>query len=330
MKRLVAFLVFVVIAGVAALLLTTFPANRETIFPGYMEADLVLVGSEQGGRIETLSVLEGDSVEKAAPIFTLESTEQEAEVAAARARVTEAEARLADAKQQMQRPSEIDVLEASLSQAKAMLVQSNLNLDRTRTLFDKNWVSKAQLDEATAQHDRNEAAVAEAERRITAAKLPNRSDLIDAAAAAVETARHSLEQAEKGLAKRKVFAPAPGTIEELYFRPGEVVNSGQAVVALLPPGNLKVQFFVAEPVRASLHTGQVVKVTCDGCRAELTAKISFIAREAEFTPPVILSQEQRQKLVFLVEARPSGEAARLTAGQPVTVSLGPAPQLVQR
>ena len=330
MKRLVAFLVFVVIAGVAALLLTTFPANRETIFPGYMEADLVLVGSEQGGRIETLSVLEGDSVEKAAPIFTLESTEQEAEVAAARARVTEAEARLADAKQQMQRPSEIDVLEASLSQAKAMLVQSNLNLDRTRTLFDKNWVSKAQLDEATAQHDRNEAAVAEAERRITAAKLPNRSDLIDAAAAAVETARHSLEQAEKGLAKRKVFAPAPGTVEEVYFRPGEVVNSGQAVVALLPPGNLKVRFFVAEPVRASLHTGQVVKVTCDGCRAELTAKISFIAREAEFTPPVIFSQEQRQKLVFLVEARPSGEAARLTAGQPVTVSLGPAPQLVQR
>ena len=119
------------------MLLTTFPANRETIFPGYMEADLVLVGSEQGGRVETLSVQEGDSVEKGAPIFTLESTEQEAEVAAARARVTEAEARLADARQQMQRPSEIEVLEASLAQAKAMLVQSNLNLARTQTLFDK-------------------------------------------------------------------------------------------------------------------------------------------------------------------------------------------------
>ena len=87
MKRLIAFLVFVVIAGVVALLLTTFPANRETIFPGYMEADLVLVGSEQGGRVETLSVEEGDSVEKDAPIFTLESTEQIAEVAAAKARV---------------------------------------------------------------------------------------------------------------------------------------------------------------------------------------------------------------------------------------------------
>jgi HlyD family secretion protein len=330
MKRLIALLVVVVSVGVVALLLTTFPANREAIFPGYMEADLVLVGSEQGGRVQTLSVEEGDSIEKGAPIFTLESTEQEAEVAAAEARVTEAEARLADAKQQMQRPGEIDVLEAALAQAKAMLVQSNLTLDRTRTLFDKHWVSQAQLDDAIAQHDRNQAAVAEAEKRIAAAKLPNRSDLIDAAAASVEMSRHSLDQAEKALAKRKVFAPAAGTVEEVYFRPGEVVKEGQAVVALLPPGNLKVRFFVAEPIRATLHTGQIVKVTCDGCQGELTATISFIAREAEFTPPVIFSQEQRQKLVFLVEARPSANAARLTAGQPVTVSLGPGPQLVQR
>ena len=303
------------------------PTNE---FPGYMEAHLVLIGSEQAGRVETLSVEEGDRVEKDAPIFTLESTEQEAEVAAAKARVAEAEARLADAKQHMQRPGEIDVLEAALAQAKAMLVQSNLTLDRTQKLFDKHWVSQAQLDDAQAQHDRNEAAVAEAEKRIAAAKLPNRSDLIDAAAASVETSRHSLEQAEKALAKRKVFAPAAGTIEEVYFRPGEVVNAGQAVVALLPPGNLKVRFFVQEPVRAALHLDQTVSVTCDGCKGELTAKISFIARDAEFTPPVIFSREQREKLVFLVEARPMEATANLTAGQPVTVSLAGEPRVVQR
>ncbi len=330
MKRLIVVLIVGVVAGIAALLFTTYPANLEIIFPGYMEADLVLLGSEQGGRVETLSVQEGDSVEQGAPIFTLESTEQVAEVAAARTRVTEAEARLADAKQQMQRPGEIEVLSASLAQAKAMLQMSTLTLERNQKLFDKHWIAQAQLDDAVAQHDRNQAAVAEAERRIEAAKLPNRSDLIDAAAASVETARHSLEQAEKGFAKRQVFAPASGTVEEVYFRPGEVVKEGQAVIALLPPGNLKVRFFVAEPVRATLHAGQTVKITCDGCHGELSATISFIAREAEFTPPVIFSQEQRQKLVFLVEARPSIEAARLTAGQPVTVSLGPGPQLVQR
>jgi HlyD family secretion protein len=230
---------------------------------------------------------------------------------------------LADAKAQMQRPGEIEVLEASLNQAKAMLQQATTNLERTQKLFDKRWVSQAQLDDAVAQHDRNEAAVAEAEKRISAAKLVGRSDVIAAAEASAEEARHSLDEAEKNLAKRTVASQEDGTIEEVYFRPGEVVNAGQAVVALLPPRNLKVRFFVPEPARAVLQLGQTVRVACDGCAPGLTAKISFIARDAEFTPPVIFSQERREKLVFLIEARPEGDAAKLTAGQPVTVTLVP-------
>jgi HlyD family secretion protein len=299
-------------------------------FPGYMEADLVLVGSEQGGRVATLAVEEGQSVENGTPLFTLESEAQEAEVAAAGARVQEALARLADVKAELQRPGEIEVLEASLNQTKAMLQQASTTLDRTRKLFDKHWIAQAQLDDAIAQHDRNEAAVAEAERRIDAAKLPGRTDMIDAAAANTEAARHALSEAETNLAKRSVKAPAGGTVEEVYFRPGEVVNAGQAVLALLPPANLKVRFFVQEPVRAGLHVDQTVKVSCDGCQSELSAKISFIAREAEFTPPVIFSREQRQKLVFLVEARPLQATAKLTAGQPVTVTLGSEPQVVAK
>ena len=154
--------------------------------------------------------------------------------------------------------------------------------------------------------------------------------MIDAAAASAEAARHALTEAEKSLGKRKVAAPADGTVEEVYFRPGEVVNAGQAVIALLPPRNLKVRFFVAEPVRAGLQVDQNVELTCDGCPADLHAKISFIAREAEFTPPVIFSREQREKLVYLVEARPDGLSAELTAGQPVTVKLGSREQMVQR
>jgi len=315
MRRLAVIVIGLVVLG-GVILLTTFPANEGAEVPGYMEADLVLVGSEQGGRIATLSVLEGDEVSAGDPIFTLESSEQEAAVAAAKAR-------LADAEAESQRPREIEVLEAALARAKAMHQQSRLNLERVRALYDKGWVAKAQLDEAVAQAESNEAAVAEAERRIAAAKLPGRSGVIDAAKASVEAARHSLSEAEKSLAKRQVFSPREGTIEEVYFRPGEVVTAGQGVVALLPPENLKVRFFVDEPDRAKLHLDQTVSLTCDSCPPDLRAKINFIAREAEFTPPVIFSREQRQKLVFLVEARPDERAAKLTAGQPVTVSLAP-------
>jgi HlyD family secretion protein len=154
--------------------------------------------------------------------------------------------------------------------------------------------------------------------------------MIEAAAANAEAARHALTEAEKNLGKRKVLASVSGVVQEVYFRPGEVVNAGQAVVAVLPPRNLKVRFFVAEPERAKLQVDQTIKLSCDGCSPDLHAKINFISREAEFTPPVIFSREQRKKLVYLVEARPEGPAIELTAGQPVTVTLGPSQQVVQR
>jgi HlyD family secretion protein len=330
MKRTAVLLIGLVVATALALFLFTHPTNEEAEFPGYMEADLVLVGSEQGGRIATIAVKEGDAIKAGEPVFALESSEQNAAVAAAKARVVEAEARLADAKAQLQRPGEIMVLEAAVDQAKATLQQSTTNLERIKTLYDKGWVAKAQLDDAVAQHDRAQGALAEAERRIEAAKLPGRTDLIAAAAANVEAAHYALDEAEKNLSKRDVVSPAGGTVEEVYFRPGEVVNAGQAVVALLPPANLKVRFFVAEPVRAGLRIDQTVNISCDGCPPDLKAKISFIARDAEFTPPVIFSQEQRKKLVYLVEARPESAAQSLTAGQPVTVTLGSGEQVVRR
>ena len=111
MKRMVIVLGGMVIAAGLILALMTYHANEDVELPGYMEADLVLVGSEQGGRIAELSVEEGNSVKQGDPIFMLESSEQEASVAAARSRVQEAEARLADVKAEMQRPDEIKVLE---------------------------------------------------------------------------------------------------------------------------------------------------------------------------------------------------------------------------
>ena len=148
MKRMVILLGGMVIAAGLILVLMTFHANEDVEFPGYMEADLVLVGSEQGGRIAELSVEEGNSVKPGDPIFVLESSEQEASVAAARSRVQEAEARLADVKAEIQRPDEIKVLEAALNEAQAMLQVASNNLERAQSLYDKGWTTKAQLASA--------------------------------------------------------------------------------------------------------------------------------------------------------------------------------------
>jgi len=109
-------------------------------------------------------------------------------------------------------------------------------------------------------------------------------------------------------------------VEQIYYRPGEMVPSGRPVLALLPPGNIKVRFFVPETVLPNIAYGDTARISCDGCAKDLTARVSFIARQSEFTPPVIYSLEERSKLVYMVEALPQ-QPSGLRVGQPVDVTL---------
>jgi HlyD family secretion protein len=143
---------------------------------------------------------------------------------------------------------------------------------------------------------------------------------LEEAEAAMRTAQARLNSSQTRLARRKAFSPADGSIQQIYFRVGEIVPAGRPVIALLPPGNIKVRFFVGEAVLPTLALGDTVTIQCDGCPSGLAARISFIARTAEFTPPVIYSMEERHKLVFMIEALPL-EPDSLRVGQPVSVTL---------
>lgn len=143
----------------------------------------------------------------------------------------------------------------------------------------------------------------------------------------LDDAWQNLRQAEANLAwsktrldRRRALSPAAGSIEEVYFRPGETVPPGRPVVALLPPSNLKIRFFAPETELAAIKIGEAVTVTCDACESGLTAKVMFIARSAEYTPPVIYSMEERAKLVYLIEAFPD-HPEKFRVGQPVSVTL---------
>jgi HlyD family secretion protein len=145
----------------------------------------------------------------------------------------------------------------------------------------------------------------------------------DDAEAALRQANANLAWSETRLTRRRAASPADGTIQQVYYRPGETVPAGRPVVALLPPGNLKIRFFAPQADLPEIKFGDTVNVTCDGCEKGLTAKVSFMARSAEFTPPVIYSQDERTKLVFLIEARPE-QPEKFRVGQPVSVSLAKA------
>ena len=117
------------------------------------------------------------------------------------------------------------------------------------------------------------------------------------------------------------YSPVDGTVQQVYYRPGEMVPAGRPVVALLPPRQSQGALLRAGGAAARDQISATPStVSCDGCATGLTAKVSFIARSAEFTPPVIYSLEERAKLVFLIEARPE-QPEKFRVGQPVSVTL---------
>ena len=310
-------------ARVAVLMLALVLAacgNGDGRLQGWVEGDFVFVGPDEAGRVETLAVREGDQVAAGAPLFAVDADLQSADVNTTSAQVAEARARLARLEAAQQRKEEVAVLEAQEKRAEAMLQLSTAELERQQTLTAKGVGTQAALDTAKSNFNRDKAALDQVSRQITVARLSARDEDIAAARQALAAAQARRTSADTKLARRKLVSPVSGAVQQIYYRPGELVPAGRPVLSILPPGNIKVRFFVGEAMLPKVTLGDAVQVTCDGCREPVLAKVSFIARAAEFTPPVIYSLEERNKLVFMVEARTEKQDG-LRVGQPVSVSL---------
>ena len=295
--------------------------NQNGRLQGWVEGDFVFVGPDEAGRVETLAVRQGDQVVAGAPLFAVDAELQQADLHSASAQVAEARARLMRLEAAQQRKEEIAVLQAQGQRAEAMLQLSTAELERQQALAAKNIASQAQFDQAKANQSRDKAALEEVRRQIAVGLLSAREEDIAAARQSLAAALARQTAAATKLARRKLTSPASGTVQQVYYRPGEMVPASRPVVSILPPGNIKVRFFVAEALLPKIALGDAVDVTCDGC-APLAARVSFIARSAEYTPPVIYSLEERNKLVFMVEAR-AEKPDVLRVGQPVNVALAP-------
>jgi HlyD family secretion protein len=302
-----------------AALLIACDKTAESAWSGYAEGDYVYVSAPLGGALVALTVQRGQTVARDAPLFALDSTSERAarDEAAARERSARAQAANTD---KGRRGDEVAVTEAQLAQARAQALLATSELARVQQLVQQNFLSHSKLDDARAAADQSQARVAELSAALRVARLPARIDERAAADALALAARSALAQTQWREQQKQQTAPVEAQVAETYFRVGEWVNAGQPVVALLPAGAVRARFFVPEAQLGAVKVGQAVEVRCDGCGAPIAAKIDFIATRAEYTPPVIYSNAQRSRLVFMVEARPgANDSARLKPGQPVDV-----------
>jgi len=311
------------ILGTTALLaLAACGDHAAPAYQGYAEGEFLLMAAPTAGQLQKRYVQRGQDVEAGAPLFALERENEQAARREAEERLHNAEARRANLTSARRKP-EIEALEAQEAQALAARALSDEQLKQQEELFAKGFITRAGLDAARANQQRDAARVVEIQAQLTNARLAiGRDKEIAAAEADVRTARAVLAQSDWRLAQRAIAAPTKALVHDTFYSEGEWVPAGSPVVSLLPPGNIKLRFFVPEPVVGRLSYGQPVRVVCDGCGNPIAAKISYISRQAEYTPPVIYSREQRAKLVFLIEAKPEpADAMRLKPGQPVDVTL---------
>lgn len=306
---------------VIAMLLWGCNENSGSGFQGYAEGDFVLVASPLSGRLEELSVKRGDRVEVGDRLFALDQIDEAAAMVAAEQEVQRASSNLEDLRKG-QRTSELRSIEARVDRAKAALDLSQQEFSRREKLLAQNAIAVEDFERAVAALDQDRAALDDILGQLETARLGARRDAVAAGQAELDAARARLAQARWALAQKSQRSMQAGLVFDTLFDPGEFVRAGYPVVSLLPPGNIKVRFFVPEQVVGNLQVGQSVTVSFDGSGGPLPATVSYISPQVEYTPPVIYSRETRAKLVFLVEARPDpAVVTRFHPGQPVDVRL---------
>lgn len=290
------------------------------VWQGYAEADFVKVGPTQQGLLTSVTVARGDAVEAGTLLFIQDDANDRAGRDQAAQMLAQAERQLGNLNAGG-KPTEIEQAEANLADARSTLIRVTVDLARGETLLPKGVVTQQSVDQLRADHRSAQAKVDALQAALAQSRGPlGRAEEIRAQRASVAAFRSALDMAEWRLAQRRAVAPQAGRVADVLAQPGETLAAGAPVVSLLPPGNIFVRFFVPEALFATVHLGDAVALTCDGCAADLSARITFVSPHAEYTPPLIYSESSKAKLVFIVEARPRPEqAVNLNPGQPIEV-----------
>jgi HlyD family secretion protein len=296
----------VVLAVVVALAPQWRPTSK---LSGYIEGEPLYLAAPISGRLTRIAVERGDRVAAGAALFVVDTRTLAAAQSEAAGQVVQARSAILSAERTRAQ------LAANVAAANANAVEADREAARAGRLLaqGRGAISQQDADKARAAADAARATLAAAQRQA------------DAAAAQVGGSRGQLGQAEGAQADAAArldqaapLAPVAARVEDVFFQAGEWAAANQPVVSLLPDDRVRLRFFVPEREVARYRIGRQVRFGCDGCAAGLAATINYVSPRPEFTPPVIYSLQSRNRLVFLVEARPANPAG-LTPGLPVDV-----------
>jgi HlyD family secretion protein len=262
----------------ALLMLGACGRNDDHYWLGYAEGDNIFISAPQPGWVTGMAVERGSELNPGQRLFALDDTHERSARDQALAAIAQDE--------------------AAIAQEQANLAYTSKELSRQSGLARVSAGVPATLDQTLSSHQQSQAHIAQLRGQL-------------------KQAQAALADANYQLSQRSIVSYVSGRVQDIYFREGEYAPASTPVLSVLPPRNIYVRFFVPETEFAKVKLGERVRITCDGC-TPMDATISFIAQQEEFTPPVIFSEGNREKLVFKLEAR-APEGLKLNPGQPVEV-----------
>jgi HlyD family secretion protein len=293
--------------------------TQNDLLPGYLEADLVQMASPEGGYLTELAVHRGQQVAADDVLFRLDATPQK--LARDQAAATGDAARLrAEDAALGEREENIRRLQALFDAEQARLGLAKAEYERHQTLIRTGGVSQSafqQTEMAYQQAQKNLTALQAQLDLARKGQRPLQIEALDAEKKALAAARDlAMWKSEQTVRT----SPEAAFVQDTLFEPGEWVPAGRPVVVLRRTSDLRARFYVPPAEMAKLHLGQEIEIVLPGNDPPLRAPIVRISNQAEYTPPVIYSRDESDRLVFLIEAQLAPQdAARLQPGLPVSV-----------
>ncbi len=257
--------------------------KEDKLFSGYVDVDLVYLSANFGGRLTELAVHRGQLVSKDEFLFRLEQTSERYSVDMS----------------ELNKKS----LQAQREQTLSQIHYNEINYRRIVDMRKQNAASQSDLDAAQRDLTVSKQQLADLDARIKSSQI--------------ETSDKKWQ-----VTRKENFATDRGIIFDTYYTRGEFVQAGYPVLSLVTQNNIKAIFFVPEAQLNRLRLNQKINIQTNANEHFATGHIFFISNIAEYTPPIIYSREERQRLVFRVEAKiESPDLEKIHLGQPVTLEL---------
>ncbi len=253
---------------------------------GRLEADEINIDTKYAGRIAEMLADEGDLVAAGQVVARMDTRDLAASLKKSEAQVSQAR-------------RAVDEANANVTQQKTQVLLAQQEFDRATALLKKGFQTQEVVDQRQQQLNGAIAGLEAATARVTESQH------------ALEAATHDVELYNVEIADNTLVAPHEGRIQYRIANIGEVLPAGGKVFAMLDTSYVYMDVYLPTETAGKVRFGADARIVLDAYpKVAIPAKVSFIASQAQFTPKIVETQSERDKLMFRIRVRIDPERLR--------------------